>query len=321
MRDFEDFTGKRYFRPARCRLVKAVLLGSVALVLSVGLGLAAFVAPELPRSALGGLLGGKEDGSGDASAQTPGGEETEPVNILLMGLDGRETAAEGGQSARTDTLMLARVDPETGDATLLSIPRDLFVEDVTPGGDRDRINSAYAYGGADKTVEVVEGFTGVPVDHHVVADFDGFEEVVDSLGGVEVDVQGDYLAHKDIPAGEQVLDGEEALLYARYRKTPTGDLGRIERQQELLSALKSQTLSLDSLGSVPGVVRSLNENVETDMGVREMVSLGRPLAENGRDGGLESGQLQGRPYTLPDGREVLLPDDGSNEEVLQESIG
>lgn len=298
-------------------------MGTVAITLLVGLGLAAFAAPELPRSVpgLSSLLSGDEDDSRGVSAQAPGAE-AEPVNILLMGLDGRKTAAEGSQSARTDTLMLARVDPETGDTTLLSIPRDLYVEDVTPGGDRDRINSAYAYGGAEKTVEVVEGFTGVPVDHHVVADFDGFEEVVDSLGGVEVDVQGDYLAHKDIPDGEQVLDGEEALLYARYRKTSAGDLGRIERQRELLSALKSQTLSLDSLGSVPGVARSVNENVETDMGVREMVSLGRPLAENGRDGGLlESGQLQGRPYTLPDGREVLLPDDGSNEEVLRDSIG
>lgn len=298
------------------------MLGAVAIAVSVGVGLlAAFTVPEIPRNApvLGSLFGGVEGGSGDASARPPGAE-TEPVNILLMGLDGRD-AAGGGKPARTDTLMLARVDPQTGDSTLISIPRDFFVGGVRPDGGRDRINSAYAYGGAEKTVEAVESLTGVSVDHHVVADFDGFEEVVDSLGGVEVDVQGDYLAHKDIPAGKQVLDGKKALLYARYRKTPTGDLGRIERQQELLSALKSQTLSLDSLGSVPGVVRSLNDNVETDMGVREMVSLGRPLAENGRDGGLESGQLKGRPYTLPDGREVLIPDEESNEDLLRDTIG
>ena len=313
MRDFGEFTrGGPRTAIRRQRTRRLSLLASMC-VLSLGLGMFAFAAVEMTDAP--GRLGmfGGEDG---ASAQTSGGG-VDPVNILLMGLDGQSPGAQGG-AARTDALILARLHPDSGEATLISIPRDLYVEGAGPEGGADRINSAYAYGGADKTVEVVEDFTGANVDHYVAADFAGFEEVVDSLGGVEVDVEEDYLAHKGIPAGEQTLDGEEALLYARYRKTPEGDLGRVERQQEILAALQDQAVSWDSIASVPGIVRSLDEHVRTDMGVGEMVSLARALA--GSEGGMESRQLQGEPVTLEDGRQVLIPDEQQNEQILWDTL-
>lgn len=312
MRDFGEFTETGPRLSVRGRRAKRSILLAAACVLSVGLCLTALSVSEMTSaSGSAGLLGGEEE----AAAQTAGGPE--PVNVLLMGLDGQSPGAEGG-AERTDALILARLHPGSGEVALVSIPRDLYVEGSGPDGGPGRINSAYANGGADKAVEVVESLTGADVDHYVAADFAGFEEVVDSLGGVEVDVEEDYLAHRGIPAGEQTLDGKEALLYARYRKTPEGDLGRVERQQQILAALQKQAVSWDSIASIPGVVRSLDEHARTDMGVGEMVSLARALA--GSEGGMESRQLQGEPVMLEDGRQVLMPDEQRNEEVLRDTL-
>lgn len=284
---------------------------SVAVLLSAGIVLAAVAAMS------GGAAEETRLAGGEASEGS--GAETEEINVLLMGLDGQSPGAGEGPP-RTDALMLAQVDPESGDTALISIPRDLYVEGVAPDGGSQRINSAYAHGGPERAVEAVEELTGVPVDHYVAADFEGFEEVVDSLGGVEVDVEGDYLAKRGIPQGEQILNGKEALLYARYRGTPEGDLGRIERQQQLLAALRSQAVSWESIASIPGIVRSLNEHVQTDMSTAEMISLGRALAR--ADGGeLQTASLKGEPVTLSDGRQVLMPEEAVNEEIVWGSFG
>ena len=313
MRDFGEFTETESQLSAGGRRARRSILLAAVCVLSVGLCLTAFAAAEMTRTSGGaGPLGGEEEASAQTADRGP-----EPVNVLLMGLDGQSPGAEGN-AARTDALILARFYPDSGEVALVSIPRDLYVDGAGPEDGADRINSAYANGGADKTVEVAENLTGAEVDHYVAADFAGFEEVVDSLGGVEVDVEEDYLAHRGIPAGEQTLDGKEALLYARYRKTPEGDLGRVERQQQILGALQDQAVSWDSIASIPGIVRSLDEHVRTDMGIGEMVSLARALA--GSEGSMESAQLEGEPVTLEDGRQVLMPDEQRNEEILWDTL-
>ncbi|WP_053057485.1 LCP family protein [Rubrobacter aplysinae] len=314
MRDFGEFTSSGNSggsSPPR-RHDRALLLIVVVFVVFAGTTLTAF---GTFGTFSGRETSGGQDPEGEASAQTPG--DTDATNILLMGLDGGKDPEDSG-TQRADTLMLARLQ-DTGRVSLLSIPRDLYVEDMGPGGEPGRINSAYAYGGAERTVGAVEDFTGVPVDHYVSADFKGFRETVDALGGVRVRVQKDYLAKRGIPRGEQVLDGKEALLYARYRKTPEGDLGRIRRQQQILAALKSQVLSWEAIGSSPGIVRSLSEHVETDMGAPRMISLGRALARH-EEGGMDSDQLEGRPVTLSDGRQVLVPEDQRNAEILYDFL-
>lgn len=319
MRDFGEFTASTQGSAGPRRCFGALWMMAVALVLFAGLALTAFAARDLYGSHKGmlsllGNTGGKDQ---QAPAQAP--KDSETVNILLVGLDGGKDKQNDGVQ-RADTLMLARLHPKTGEVSLLSIPRDLYVEGVGPKGEAGRINSAYAYGGVEETVQMVEELVGAPVDHYVAADFKGFEEIVDSLGGVKVQVKKDYLANRGIPTGEQVLDGKHALLYVRYRKTPRGDLGRIERQQQLLAALRSQVLSWDSLSGSPGIVRSLNEHVETDMRVPQMISLGRTLVRDKEDVGLESKQLEGDPVTLSDGREVLDPAEERNEEITYDFL-
>jgi len=317
MRDFGEFTTSTR-GAARSRGASVLSFAGIVLVLCLGLALTALAAGGSPGNG-GGVSLLRDTAGGSGVESPPEAGDPDAVNVLLLGLDGGEDEGEEAVQ-RTDTLMLARIYPDTGRAKLLSIPRDLLVRDVGPGGEEDRINSAYAYGGTEATVEAVESLAGLPVDHHVTADFEGFEKTVDALGGVEVEVEQDYLAHRGIPPGEQTLDGEEALLYARYRKTPEGDLGRIQRQQQILAALRSQLLSWESIGDAPELVRSLNEHVETDMGAARMVSLGRALAGGGGDGGIQTYQLEGDPVTLTDGREVLEPAEERNQEILYEFV-
>src|ERR671910_613505 len=107
-----------------------------------------------------------------------------PLNVLVLGVDTRPDSQEMG--SRTDTIMLVQVVPKTGDVKLLSVPRDLLVE-VEPG-ESDKINAAYNYGGVAQTIDALENYSGVPVDHYAVVDFEGFERVIDAIGGVRVDV-------------------------------------------------------------------------------------------------------------------------------------
>ena len=107
-----------------------------------------------------------------------------PLNVLVLGVDTRPEDPEMG--SRTDTIMLVQVVPKTGDVKLLSVPRDLLVE-VEPGVE-DRINAAYNYGGIDETIIAFENYSGVHIEHHAIVDFQGFEEVIDAMGGVSVDV-------------------------------------------------------------------------------------------------------------------------------------
>ena len=238
----------------------------------------------------------------------------EPLYVLVLGVDGRPREA-GGAPSRSDTIMLAQVSPGSGRVQLLSVPRDLLVE-VEPGVE-DRINTAYTYGGVEQATAVVENLTGISVDRYAIVDFGGFEEAIDALGGVTLEVEepirlGIEGRRVYIPAGSQELDGLEALAYARYRGTACGDLGRIKRQQRLIAALRQQALGWNTITRIPGIVRVAHENVDTNLGIMQAISLGRALAGRGEEGGMKSFQLKGNPDTLPNGDAVLVPDAASS---------
>jgi LCP family protein required for cell wall assembly len=186
--------------------------------------------------------------TGDRPADSSG------TNYLLVGSDSREgltpeqRARLGTGSAsgrRTDTIMLLHVPSFGGPPVLVSIPRDSYVP--IPGRGRNKINAAFAYGGPRLLTETVENVTGLRVDSYVEIGFGGFVDVVDSLGGVEMCLPKpveDEKAHIDLPAGCQELDGPNALGYVRARYfDPKGDLGRVERQRQFLSAVMAKTLS------------------------------------------------------------------------------
>jgi polyisoprenyl-teichoic acid--peptidoglycan teichoic acid transferase len=249
-------------------------------------------------------------------SELPQNTSSEPLDVLVLGVDKR-TGPEGAGTSRSDTMMLVRVTPATGEVKLLSVPRDLYVE-VKPG-EKDKINSAYAYGGLDQAKSVMEGLTGVTVDNYLIVDFKGFKEVIDVIGGVKVDVGHNVFPEKwHMGEGVQRLGGRKALFYARYRGTPRADLDRIDHQQKLLGALRRQAFRWNTVTKLPAIIKTTNENVDTDLGIWQAIPLGRALILHGRDGDLTSSELQGYPTTLDDGTQVLVPEEDANEAILEE---
>lgn len=238
-----------------------------------------------------------------------------PMNVLVLGVDERPESEEIG--TRTDTIMLVQLDPKGDEIKLLSVPRDLLVE-IEPGW-HDRINAAYSYGGVEQTVDVFAAYADVPVDHYVVVDFEAFEAIVDAMGGVKVKIEPGEVPEKwNLQEGVDRLNGRRALVYARYRGSSGADLDRMERQRDLVAALRSKALSWKTLRKLPEILEVADENVETDLGVDESLSIGRTLIRDGRHDLLTSVQLKGTPETLANGNEVLLPDQDANKAILQE---
>jgi polyisoprenyl-teichoic acid--peptidoglycan teichoic acid transferase len=240
----------------------------------------------------------------------------EPLDVLVLGVDRRPSSAEG-ESTRSDTMMLVRVIPATGEVKLLSVPRDLYVE--VQSGEKDRINTAYAYGGVEKARAVMEDLTGVDIDNYVIVDFEGFEKVIDAMGKVRVDVGKEvFPEHWNMGEGFERLNGHKALKYARYRGTPGADLDRIDHQQKLLAALRRQALRWDIVTRLPAIIRVTNENVNTDLGIMQVIPLARALVLNGEDNKMTRAELEGQPKFLSDGEQVLVPDEEANEAILQD---
>jgi polyisoprenyl-teichoic acid--peptidoglycan teichoic acid transferase len=321
MREFQDYT--RTDRAARRQRWlwswPVGLVVAVAVVLGLGMRVGAVPVPIEP---LGYDTARGSEAGGAGTARGVLGESREayggPVNVLVLGVDRRPPDSHDPQvaGARSDTIMLVRIHPRSGEVALLSIPRDLLVE-VGPGVE-DRINTAYSYGGVEQAREVVEEVTGIPVDGYAIVDFEGFSGAIDAMGGVQVDVDDEIPPKYGIDDGLQTLNGEQALFYARWRGTSRGDLDRIEHQQRLVAALRSKALDWDTVTRLPEIMEIMDQNVETDLGFQEALSLGRILIENGRNAQMTSVQLEGTPDILPSGAQVLIPRETANEAVLKE---
>lgn len=204
----------------------------------------------------------------------------DPFYMIIMGVDNRE----GETRARSDTLIVARVDPQTRTSVLISIPRDTRV--TIPGHGTQKINAANALGGPALVIETVRDFTGLPISHYVEIDFNGFKDIVDALGGVTVNVPqkiqdpkaGNYdPAAYTIYAGEQVLNGAQSLTFVRSRDFPQGDIARIQNQQIFIKALLRETLQVANVLRLPSIVNAVANNITTDMSVTQLLSLGNDM--------------------------------------------
>lgn len=238
---------------------------------------------------------------------------------LVLPLGGQRVALFGSDAgpdgaSRSDVILVARAG-----GGMLAVPRDTLVQ--IPGAGRDKINAAFAYGGPGLAVDTLESFLGVPVERYVVVDFAGVEEIVDALGGVTVDVEAPITYQLTgrfvtIPAGEQTLDGAEALAYVRYRGGPTADIGRIENQQKFVAALVREAASPSKLLRLPGTARAVLDNVETNMNpvgafrfAIQMLLWGEKRAEI----------YPGTPQYI-DGISYWVPDRASGRQVVEETV-
>ncbi|MHB1347815.1 MAG: LCP family glycopolymer transferase, partial [Candidatus Humimicrobiaceae bacterium] len=187
----------------------------------------------------------------------------EPVSILILGRDSRDTTNDLG---RADTIMLLYLNPGQKAATLLSIPRDTLVD--IEGHGQDKINAAYAFGGEELMIKTVSGFLNAKINHFVTIDFDGFVKLIDALDGVDIMIERPLIDPKtgaNFSAGNHHLTGEQALAYARSRSTELADIGRIQRQQLLFSSAIQQKLTAQYLGKIPDYFNILVENTKTDL--------------------------------------------------------
>ncbi len=193
------------------------------------------------------------------------------LTVLLLGCDMREGEASG----RSDTIMLAFVDLESGAINLLSIPRDTRVE-LAEGRGTTKINHAFAYGKLPLTRKTIESFLQVEIDRYVMVDFEGFADIIDALGGIDYEVEQRMLnewENIDLQPGQQHLNGSQALAYVRWREPLQADIGRVERQQKFLGAVLDQVMSVQTILRLPQLLSSINNSIQTDFSLKELSSL------------------------------------------------
>lgn len=202
------------------------------------------------------------------------------VSVLIMGIDDTEARQLG--SARTDALLYLTIDPKKHEINLVSIPRDTYTEIIHDGEvqGRNKINSAYEVGEEKAVIETVENLLDVPVHYYATFNFDSFLEIIDALGGIEMDVpvtiteqnSAGEMGQIHLEEGHQTLDGEEALALARTRNIDN-DVKRGERQQLIIKAIVNKAMSMGSITKFSGVIDAVGSNMRTDLRFNDMLNI------------------------------------------------
>lgn len=230
------------------------------------------------------------------------------TTILVMGVDVREDDV-----GRSDTLMIATVDPKLDRASLLSVPRDTRVR-ITGYG-YNKINAAFAFGGEPLSEKTVENLLGIDIDHYVIINTKSFVKIIDALGGLDIDVEKRMYYEDpwdddggliiDLYPGMQHMDGKTAVTYVRYRDEE-GDIGRIHRQQKFMEACLDKIISPDIVTRIPAVVREITEAIDTDMTFRQLLEIAGAL-KAAQSNGLQTDMVPGYPLYI-DGISYWIPD-------------
>jgi LCP family protein required for cell wall assembly len=245
------------------------------------------------------------------------------IHILLLGSDQRP--ASGG--FRTDTIVLLTINPEEDTAHLTSFPRDLYV--YIPGWTMQRINTAHPRGGFELLRQTFQYNFGIDPDYFVLINFWGFEQGIDSLGGILVNSARPMTDHRDdygdytVPAGQVWMDGETALWYVRARYA-TSDFDRARRQQEVLIAAFNQLISLNALARVPELYNLYNDSVVTNLDLEDSALLlptaTRISTDSSKIRSFFIGGGQGYAYTIPStGAWVFVPNRDAVMAIIREA--
>ena len=302
------------------------LLVIVCLVAAGGLTWAYSQASELPRLDLGRSL----------SEPVSGGE---PQNVLLVGIDdgvgldaGDPVLRGRDESLNTDTIMILRVDPTTKQASILSIPRDLYVP--LAGGGKNRINAALALGGPERLIETIRTNFDIPINHYATVDFAGFRSLVDAVDGVPIyfpwEARDENTGLFQYDPGCVTLDSEQALAFARsrhfeikvdgrWRPDPTGDFGRIKRQQLFIEAALKKAVAKGVRN--PFVLRDLvgvaqqNVTLDSEYTIQDIMDLGSQFRDFDPEQ-LDTYTVPGRA-TLVGPMSVVLMNEAEAEPILE----
>ncbi|EGO5083019.1 TPA: LCP family protein [Enterococcus faecalis] len=238
----------------------------------------------------------------------------EPFSVLLLGIDtGDDGRVEQG---RSDTTIVATVNPRDKQTTLVSLARDTYV-DIPGQGKQDKLNHAYAFGGASLAMDTVENYLNIPINHYVSINMAGLKELVNAVGGIEVNnnltfSQDGY----DFTIGKISLDGEQALSYSRMRyEDPNGDYGRQERQRKVIEGIIQKVLSLNSVSNYQQILTAVSDNMKTDLSFDDMKKIA--LDYRSAFGKVKQDQLQGTGF-MQDGVSYQRVDEQELTRVQQE---
>lgn len=246
----------------------------------------------------------------------------ERINILLLGVDDGDSEASADEPKRTDAILLLSVDPDNEKVSVLSIPRDTKV--VLPGHrDPSKINAAFAYGGAVMTKQTVQSLLQIPVHYYALANWRGFIEVVDLIGGVDLYVEKNMYYEDpyadlviDIKHGYQHMDGETAGKYVRFRGDELGDIGRVQRQQKFLRAAAEQMFSFQNLTKIGAIMDTIDKYIDTDLNTVTMLKAANSFKIFGDDK-IKTCMLYGQ-FDEEDGISYWATDRASVKKALDE---
>lgn len=236
--------------------------------------------------------------------------ERSNVYLLLAGTDQR-----ADEASRSDTIIYAALRPVDRKIEMVSIPRDSLVE--IPGYGEDKINAAMAYGGTELLQQTVENLVNNRVDHTVLINFESFADIIDAMGGIRINVEEDmYLPEEgiDLKAGEQKLNGHDALAFVRWRGDGTGDIGRMERQSQFMQALSEKIRHLTPWRAVM-TLWTVQREIETDLSLLDILKLGWDFIGMDSDALEYQHFLYETPYI--NGISYVILDDQSVNEAIQ----
>jgi LCP family protein required for cell wall assembly len=287
-------------KPKR-RIFLPGLLAALALLILIGVF---FIHPSAAS---------EEADLGDSIPVSACPESGSYTHILLIGAD-----RESGGASRADVIMLCSVDKANNKLLITSFLRDMYIP--IPGHDNNRINAAYAFGGAQLLKQCLQESFGISADHTVELDFEGFSAIIDALGGVEVSLSSEEAAYLGLPEGRHLLSGTQALRYVRMRDAQNGDFGRTRRQQTLLAEMGHK---ISSAGFASGYkcLQSAMKYVKTDLTVPAILGLLPDIlfaSVGGKCSALQIPAEGAYQNATVNRMQVLVPDLAANRAILQE---
>ncbi|HEL2593967.1 TPA: LCP family protein [Streptococcus suis] len=264
-------------------------------------------------------------------------DATEPLTILLMGVD-MDQATRGGdwEGGRSDSMILVTVNPKTKETNMMSLTRDIMVEIAEANGESsgtvEKLNHSYSYGQAPMAIATIEKMMDITIDRYIEINMDGLVELVDAVGGIEVNntlgfpisISEHEPAYTSIvQPGKQLVNGEQALVYARMRyDDPEGDIGRQRRQREVITAIIKKLLQLDGFTQYKKILTAISNNMRTNIEISP-ATIPSLLGYKDSVSKLNSYQLRGVDqmvdeiyYQLPTSEHLL-----EMQNILKKSIG
>ena len=242
--------------------------------------------------------------------------ETKPLTILLMGVDTGSGSRSDAWQGNSDSMILLSVNPKTKKTVMMSLERDILTQIDENGQTTEaKLNAAYAYGGAELAISTIQDLMNIHIDRYVMINMQGLVQLVDAVGGIEVNNTFDFPISIEenepeytatVEPGKHLINGDQALVYARMRyQDPEGDYGRQKRQREVIRKVVEKVLSLNSVSHYQAILRAVSNNMQTNIAL-DSGSIPQLLGYQDAFRHIQSEQLHGEDATLADGGSYQL---------------